>query len=143
MEAAALRRRPLDHLAALGGQPLVEGAVGDPSAHQLGDGLPEGLAVRPRLPEKAGGHAVLLAGQPQQQVFAAHIAVPQPGGVFLGQPDGPQGGGCKAVVRHCGSPRSLHGFGHGSKGTIPSPDRWNVGRLTGNSFLTMPAFCKN
>ena len=67
----------------------------------------------------------------------------QPGGIFLGQPDGPQGGGCKAVVRHCGSPRSLHGFGHGAKETIPSPDRRNVGRLTGNSFLTMPAFCKN
>ena len=53
-----------------------------------------------RLSKDPGGQAVLLAGQSQQKVLAAHIAVPQPGGILLGQPDGPQGGGCKAAVRH-------------------------------------------
>ena len=102
VEPAALRRRPLDHLAALGGQPLVEGAVGDPGAHQLGDGRPEGLAVRPpRLPEEAGGHAVLLTGQPQQEVFAAHNSC-GPAGLHFSWASrmAPRAVDVQAVIRH-------------------------------------------
>ena len=100
----ALLRRPADDLAAPGRQALAQGGTGRPGAYQLYHGRPQGAAVRPRLPQQPGRQAVLLAGQPQQKVLTAHIAVPQPDCVLLGQPDGPQGCGCKPAVRHLPSP---------------------------------------
>ena len=97
---AALGGGGLDGLTAPGGQPLVEGAHRGAGAHQLSHGGAQGAAVQTVLGQNAPGGALLLAGQAQQQVFAAHIAVAQPGGVGLGQTQSPQGGGGKMMFRH-------------------------------------------
>ena len=114
-QAAGGGRCLLDGQAALGGQALVEGPSGHAGAHQLGDGGAQGAAVHPAALKGPGGGAVLLAGQTQQQVLAAHIAVPKPGGVLLGQPQGAQGGGGKAAFWHTyhlwiGFPLSISNF---------------------------------
>ena len=95
-----LCRRLLNGLAASGRQPLVESAPGHPCAYQLCDTNPQAGAARSLLPQQTGGSAVLLAGQPQQQMFTAYIAVSQTGGVLLGQTNGPQGSGCKTAIGH-------------------------------------------
>ena len=84
----------------------MQGAPGHSGAHPLGDAKAQTGAVRPLLLEQTGSSAVLLAGQSQQQVLAAHIGVTQTGGVLLSQTDGPQSSGCKTAVSH-GNPSSF------------------------------------
>ena len=95
-----LHGRLLNGLATAGRQPLVQGASGHPGAHQLCDTNPQAGATRSLLPQQTGGGAVLLAGQPQQQMLTAYIAVSQTGRVLLGQTDGPQRSGCKTAIGH-------------------------------------------
>ena len=70
------------------------------ASEDVGNADPQAGAGRSLLPKQTGGSAVLLAGQPQQQMFTAYIAVSQTGGVLLGQTNGPQGSGCKTAIGH-------------------------------------------
>ena len=78
----------------------MEGAYRSAGAYQLGHGGAQGAAVQAVLGQNAPGGALLLAGQAQQQVLAANIAVAQTGRVGLGQAQRAQGGGGKTVFRH-------------------------------------------
>ena len=88
-QSAALPHRTPNRLTAVGRQSLMEGAGGHSDPNPLADRAAEGMAVCPSLTQSTGSGAVLLAGQPQQQMFTAHIAVSQAGGILLGQSDGP------------------------------------------------------
>ena len=78
----------------------MEGAGGHSDPNPLANRAAEGMAVCPSLTQSTGSGAVLLAGQPQQQMLTAYIAVSQTGRVLLGQTDGPQRSGCKTAIGH-------------------------------------------
>ena len=98
-----------------GGQPLGGSRAGKAGAHAAMQHIADHIIGEARFLQDAVGNALLLTHQAQQQVLAAHIAVPKPGGVLLGQPQGAQGGGGKAAFWHTyhlwiGFPLSISNF---------------------------------